>query len=162
MQEPGFSSGFRRKVYWNRMNRIRLTAGNSSVPALPLEITSLVKRFGQVTALDGVSLELHDWRVPGTAGAQRGRQKHIDSQHRGACDSGRGQRDGVRQPGQLKRGPQSSGMGSAGPGSLSAAYLQGEPRGVWPIPRAGRPANLRNRWRGAWNGRRSRTAPGSW
>jgi ABC-2 type transport system ATP-binding protein len=44
------------------------TSGNESVTALPLEITSLVKRFGQVTAMDGVSLELRSGECLGLLG----------------------------------------------------------------------------------------------
>ncbi len=48
------------------MNQGSLTTEN--VAALPLEITSLVKRFGQVTAIDGVSLELHTRECLGLLG----------------------------------------------------------------------------------------------
>jgi ABC-2 type transport system ATP-binding protein len=41
---------------------------NESIAALPLEIKSLFKRFGQVTALDGVSLELKSGECLGLLG----------------------------------------------------------------------------------------------
>ncbi len=44
------------------------TAGDSPASALPLEVTSLVKRFGQVTAIDGVSLTLNNGECLGLLG----------------------------------------------------------------------------------------------
>ena len=49
---------------------------DSQVSTLPLEIDSLVKRFGQVTAMDGVSLELKQgnaWGCWGRTGQVRAR-----------------------------------------------------------------------------------------
>ncbi len=45
-----------------------ITASEVSAAALPLQIDSLVKRFGQVTAVDGVSLELHAGECLGLLG----------------------------------------------------------------------------------------------
>jgi ABC-2 type transport system ATP-binding protein len=42
--------------------------GNSNLPALPLAISALAKRFGQVKALDGVSLELRGGECLGLLG----------------------------------------------------------------------------------------------
>ena len=52
----------------NRMSLNSHTESNESRAALPLEISSLVKRFGQVTAVDGVSLELRSGECLGLLG----------------------------------------------------------------------------------------------
>ena len=53
-----------------------------STGSQPLSIDALVKRFGAVTAVDGVSLEVHAGRMPRPARPQRRRQKHAHSRHR--------------------------------------------------------------------------------
>ena len=50
------------------MNLDSQTAGDGVGSALPLEIKSLVKRFGQVTAIDGVSLSLKNGECLGLLG----------------------------------------------------------------------------------------------
>jgi ABC-2 type transport system ATP-binding protein len=50
------------------MNLDSHSASSNSRTALPLEITSLVKRFGKVTAVDGVSLELRSGECLGLLG----------------------------------------------------------------------------------------------
>ena len=75
---------------------------SSAASSLPLRVETLVKRFGQVTALEGVSLELRARRMPWSAGTERGGQEHADSQHCGPGDSGRGHRGGARQCGRFR------------------------------------------------------------
>ena len=50
------------------MNVTSIPASHAAVSALPLEVDSLVKRFGQVTAVDGVSLELRGGECLGLLG----------------------------------------------------------------------------------------------
>ena len=50
------------------MNLNSPPADQDALTALPLEISSLVKRFGQVTAIDGISLELHAGECLGLLG----------------------------------------------------------------------------------------------
>jgi len=57
-----------RKGHLNRMNQNSSATGNNALTTLPLEITALVKRFGKVTAIDGVSLELRSGECLGLLG----------------------------------------------------------------------------------------------
>jgi ABC-type oligopeptide transport system ATPase subunit len=48
--------------------RETMSAISAASVALPLQIDSLVKRFGELTAVDGVSLEVSDRECPGLLG----------------------------------------------------------------------------------------------
>ena len=92
-------------------------------PAIPLRIDSVVKRFGDLTAVAGVSLGRPRARLPGSAGPQRRGQIHTDSQHCGTRAARFRQRPRLRTSGRLRGGARGVGLGAAGTGAVSAAHL---------------------------------------
>ena len=81
----------------------------SAASSLPLRVEALVKRFGPVTALDGVTLQLEPGECLGLLGSERRRQEHADSQHRGTGGPGCGHDCGVRLRGRFRGGAHRAG-----------------------------------------------------
>ena len=94
----------------------------------PLVVERVVKRFGDLTAVDDVSLKVHAGECLGLLGPNGAGKSTLIRSMVGRVIPDSGTRDGDGAGGGIDRGANGAGMGSAGAVDLSADQLHGR---IW-------------------------------
>ena len=102
--------------------------GTGTEIGMALEVDGLVKRFGDLTAVDGVSLTVRAGECLGLLGPNGAGKSTLIRSIVGRVIPDERARDGVGAGGGFDCGADGAGMGSAGAGDLSAADCAGK---IW-------------------------------